>query len=259
SYPQQDVYHASTQAVEALLARVYLYKEDWALAADYASRVISRTTLAQGEDYLNMYRTVTPGKESIFRLNGHLKGSRIADYYTPAGPTGYASEKLIDLFEDPADIRLQLLDISGGSNATTKYYIPGLSEDERQVDLFLFRASEMYLIRAEANAELGNLDTAAQNLKTLQARALQVDVSEVELEVASKEGLLDLIMIERAKELSFEGHRLFDLTRTGRDLERAASVNSSVKSIAYPSPLFILPIPETELNANENITQNPEY
>ena len=66
-------------------------------------------------------------------------------------------------------------------------------------------------------------------------------------------------MTERARELSFEGHRLFDLIRTGRDLERAPSVNSSVKVLEYPNPLFILPIPETEINANNNIVQNPEY
>src|SRR5690606_30424873 len=120
-------------------------------------------------------------------------------------------------------------------------------------------ASEMYLIRAEAKAELGDLEAAARDLKVLHARTLQVDISEISLEVASKEELLDLILIERAKELSFEGHRLFDLVRTGRNLERDPSVNSSVKFIAYPSPLFILPIPESEINANPNIIQNPEY
>lgn len=258
-YPRMDVYHASSHAAEALQARVYLHKGDWVMAKEYASKVIARTALAEGEDYLDMFRTVTPGQESIFRLNGHLKGSSIAEFYTPEGPTGYASEKLVDLFQDSTDIRLQLLDLEGGSKATKKYHITGLTEEDTQIDLFVLRASEMYLIRAEANAQLGDLDAAKTDLKTIQARALQIPASEITLEASSQEVLLDLIMTERARELSFEGHRLFDLIRTGRDLERAPSVNSSVKVLEYPNPLFILPIPETEINANNNIVQNPEY
>lgn len=256
-HPKMDSYHASGQAVKALLARVYLYQENWELARDYASMALENTRLAEGEEYLEMFRTVTEGPEAIFRLNGNLKGSAIADFYTPAGPTGYASEKLLDLYTDSTDIRLEL--ISDENNATLKYFLTGLSEEQRQVDLFVLRASEMYLLRAEANAQLNNLEEAAQDLKIIRARALQIPFSEVEIIASNKEALLDLILKERAKEFSFEGHRLFDLTRNERDLERSESVNSSVEYIEYPSPLFILPIPETEINANENITQNPDY
>lgn len=256
-HPKMDSYHASSQAVKALLARVYLYQENWELARDYATMALKNTRLAEGEEYLEMFRTISDGPESIFRLNGHLKGSTVADFYTPAGPTGYASEKLLDLYSDSSDIRLEL--INNENNATLKYYLTGLSEEERQVDLFILRASEMYLLRAEANAQLGNLEEAAQDLKAIRGRALQIPVAEVDLESGNKEELLNLILEERAKELSFEGHRLFDLTRNERDLERYESVNSSIEHIEYPSPLFILPIPETEINANENIIQNQGY
>lgn len=256
-YPKLDSYHASGEAVKALLARVYLYQENWGLAKEYATMALSKTRLAEGEEYLEMFRTVTEGPEAIFRLNGHLKGSTVADFYTPAGPTGYASEKLRDLFADSTDIRLEL--INDENNATLKYYLTGLSEEERQVDLFVLRASEMYLVRAEANIQLGNLEEAAQDLKVIKARALQLPVTEIEITASNKEEFLDLILEERAREFSFEGHRLFDLTRNERDLDRYETVNSSVDYIEYPSPLFILPIPETEINANDNITQNPDY
>lgn len=257
--PTSDIYHASGLAVKALMARVYLYMEDWSSAKEYADKVIDNTELAQGEDYLDMYRTVTLGEESIFRLNGNLKGSSIADYYTPAGPVGYGSQKLMELYKDSTDLRYELFDLTGGTNATLKYYIPNLSEEDRQIDLFVLRASEMHLIKAEAAAQLDLLSEAETHLKIIQARAYQLPASDIQLDYSSKSDLLDLIMDERAKELSFEGHRLFDLTRTKRDLERDQAVNSSVTKLQYPNPLFILPIPETEINANGNITQNPEY
>lgn len=262
-YTNWDSYHASTEAVEALMARVYLYKGEWAMARDYANTVIGKTSLARGEDYLSMFRELGEGEEAIFRLNGHLKGSAVADFYTPAGPTGYASQKLLDLLkeegEEQEDLRLQLFETKGNTSATLKYHLTGLSEEEWQVDLFVLRASEMYLIRAEANAQLNNLEAAVEDLKVIQARALQLPVSEIELQVSSKDEVLNLILEERGKEFSFEGHRLFDLTRMKQDLERPASVNSNLTTLAYPSPYFVLPIPETEVNANENITQNPEY
>lgn len=258
-YPKRSSYHASHQAVQALLARVNLYMENYAAAKHYAEQVIGTTELTTGEQYIDMFRTVSQSSESIFQLSGHLKGSRIRDFYTPAGPTGYASKKLTSLYDNPGDLRLQLLDVAGGTNTTLKYEVPGQNEEERQIDIIVLRAAEMYLIAAEALTQLNQLPEAADHLKAIQARALGVDTSEVELSYASQEELMDIIMEERARELSFEGHRLFDLNRLGRDLERGEDVNSSMKTLKHPSPYFILPFPQSELNANKNITQNPEY
>ena len=51
--------------------------------------------------------------------------------------------------------------------------------------------------------------------------------------------------------------QLFDLTRWKQDLVREAKTTSSVRRINYPSDLFVLPIPQTELFANENMQPNP--
>ena len=258
-YPKRSSYHASHQAVQALLARVNLYMENWPAAKQYADQVIGTSQLTIGEEYVNMFRTVSQSSESIFQLSGHLKGSSIRDFYTPAGPIGYASEKLISLYDNPQDLRLKLLDVEGGTNTTLKYEVPGQTEEERQIDIVVLRAAEMYLIAAEAMAQMNQLSEAEDYLKAIQARALGIDPSEVELSYSSQEELLDIILEERARELSFEGHRLFDLNRLGRDLERGEDVNSSMKTLTHPSPYFILPFPQSELNANNNITQNPEY
>ena len=71
------------------------------------------------------------------------------------------------------------------------------------------------------------------------------------------------ILIERRKELAFEGHRYWDLTRTKQDVVRV-NLNGN-----YPSntPLTLLTtsnkriwaIPQSERDANPNISQNPGY
>ena len=63
-------YHASATACEALLARVYLYMEQWQKASDYATTVIAKVPLTSYENYVNMYVNIETGSEAIFRLNG---------------------------------------------------------------------------------------------------------------------------------------------------------------------------------------------
>ena len=73
----------------------------------------------------------------------------------------------------------------------------------------------------------------------------------------SDEELIRLIEKERVKELCFEGHNFFDIVRWKQDLVREKNTNSSMKKMVYPSDYFVLPIPQTELNANTNMQPNP--
>ncbi len=69
--------------------------------------------------------------------------------------------------------------------------------------------------------------------------------------------LLTLVQCERVKELCFEGHNFFDITRWKQDLVREYTTNSTVRTLTYPNDLFVLPIPQYELDANENMKPNP--
>jgi hypothetical protein len=69
--------------------------------------------------------------------------------------------------------------------------------------------------------------------------------------------LLSLVRRERVKELCFEGHNLWDLTRWKQNVVREAKTTSTVRRVSYPSDLFVLPIPQTELFANQNMQPNP--
>ena len=63
--------------------------------------------------------------------------------------------------------------------------------------------------------------------------------------------------MERRKELAFEGDRFFDLNRLNQDIQRTPEYSSG--DIKAGDPRRIMPIPESETNANPNIKQNQGY
>ncbi|MCH5328404.1 MAG: RagB/SusD family nutrient uptake outer membrane protein, partial [Coprobacter sp.] len=83
--------------------------------------------------------------------------------------------------------------------------------------------------------------------------------NEITLTYSGKDELARIIEIERIKELCFEGHRFFDITRRKQNLVRSPHTTSSVKKITYPSYKFVLPIPEREMGVNHNMQPNPGY
>lgn len=122
----------------------------------------------------------------------------------------------------------------------------------------VIRLSEMYLIKAEALAEM-NMDEDARgplNEILLRANPLASPYSE------SGDALKDIIQEEKRKELMFEGHRLFDLTRKKQSFTKYSTSAGTPIAVDYPNNLTILPIPQAEIDANDNISanqQNPGY
>lgn len=68
----------------------------------------------------------------------------------------------------------------------------------------------------------------------------------------------DNILLERRRELCFEGLRFHDLARTGRDIPEV-SLNQSHGGPAYGSYNYAFPIPVVEMDANKNMVQNDGY
>ncbi|WP_339653028.1 RagB/SusD family nutrient uptake outer membrane protein [uncultured Salegentibacter sp.] len=254
-------YFASDIAVKALLSRVYLYMEDWEASRKYAQLVLSEIELTPRSAYVDMFRTLQPGREAIFVLNGTERNSDVQRFYSIAGPAAYASEKLESMFTDTLDVRLELLTQGLGdcNLATLKYSRPEVEETSYGSDLFVIRGSEIVLNLAEASANLNQLEEAKTALKTIQSRAYGRPSDSISIDADSQAELLDIIALERAKELCFEGHRLFDITRRHKDLIRSSQTTSSVERIDYPSNLFVLPIPLSEMNTNDNMIQNEGY
>lgn len=61
------------------------------------------------------------------------------------------------------------------------------------------------------------------------------------------------------RELCFEGHRLFDLTRHRQGVVRHNAEGEVIFERSYPDNYFVLPICQLEIEANRGIQQNPGY
>ncbi len=113
-----------------------------------------------------------------------------------------------DLFDaiDAIDVRKNLI----AAGKVLKYPSYSTRDDNTPI----LRVSEMYLIQAEAMAELG-MDSEAQTaVNMILSRANPLAAAYTE----TGQALKDVIQDERRKELMFEGHRIFDLTRTKKEL-----------------------------------------
>lgn len=273
-----DPHYINGLACEALLARVMLYKGEFARASELASKVIEAKPLTPREDYVNMFRKAqdVTGSEAILRLNSYNMTCTIGNKCNPTWSTSalIPEDSFLASFES-GDIRRDLYtyyaEEADGEQFTGLVatrcckYIPfkdGVEDKlNRRCDPFVLRVSEMYLIRAEAECrrEGGNLQLAADDLKTIRARALGKDKAEVAIKWDSSSDLDRLIQEEKAKELYLEGHRFFDIKRRQEDLIRPAGSTSLLKTLKYPDYRFALPINQLEMEANVNIIQNDGY
>ncbi|MDE6871094.1 MAG: RagB/SusD family nutrient uptake outer membrane protein [Bacteroidales bacterium] len=256
--------YATPLACKALLARIYLYMNDWENAAAYASEVIEEKPLASRDNYARMFcEPKYLDGEIIFRLNGFGQSSNLYSMAYFESPKIRPAEKIRSLLSGQDDIRSSMFSMSAGGKVydglVLKYCVTAdvASDEERYISPIVLRNSEMYLIRAEARCNLGKLAEAADDIKVLEARACGTVKEDIALDYSGKDELYAIINEERQKELCFEGMRLFDITRRHEDLVRDASSTSSVKTIAYPDPRFVLQIPYIEIDVNGDMVQNP--
>jgi hypothetical protein len=251
----------SKNVVNALLSRVYLYKEDWTNAVAKATEVINSTdyTLAGNGEYAEIF-SGDHSPESIFEIDmnptdnlgaGALSGNYLGTGYGEYLPT-------LDLYDliPEGDVRktlfLEDLSLGGGDFGTLRVnkYSSDLGYDNTPV----IRLSEVYLNRAEANYHLQREDLAQDDVDLIRKRGLPTaaDVT------ATGPALLDEILLERRIELSYEGHRLWDLTRNKRGVFRADHT-SETSAVPYPDDRFVLAIGKFEIDVNDNIIQNRGY
>lgn len=255
----------------ALLAKVYLYLGNWAEAEAAASQVINS----------GQYLLVT-GVNNVFK-----RGSREAIFSQGAAGMGL-------LFDNRAVLGWLTLPASSGNTTTSYCAIPAAmlsrfeAGDQRNVsgnwtislfgkifankylhnsaattttisaapqDFMYQRLAELYLIRAEAKAQLGNVtgaNSAATDINLVRTRAGLGNTT-----ASTQAQMLSAIEKERVTELFYEGHRWYDLKRTGR----LQAILSAVpyKSANYKPHYNLWPLPLTELNNSPNLSQNPGY
>lgn len=264
----------------AALAKVALYAKDYATAIQQSSLLIAQFPLATRANFPGIWNdsrsdeviwaivnvagdpgSPFPSAELMsFRANRNTFGVLPAfiSTYDTAGlaATGFSR-----------DIRFSsyyfLRNQTGGVNnwGISKFRGKGTAADNL-VNFKVFRVAEMYLIRAEAYALSTPANETAANADLsalMSARILGYTHTPL-----TGTALVNAIAAERRRELSFEGHRWFDLKRTNRTVNRpltgTGNPNTGVQT-SLPSSSFrwVWPIPEVEMRANPQMTQNQGY
>ena len=118
----------------------------------------------------------------------------------------------------------------------------------------VYRYADVLLMKAEALNEMGQTSEAATPLNIVRRRAGLPDVSGL-----SQDQMRERIIHERRMELAFEGHRWFDLIRLGGDGQYAIDFLRSIGKTNVTRDRLLFPIPQTEMDANPLMTQNPGY
>ncbi|MBB5282697.1 hypothetical protein HNQ92_000818 [Rhabdobacter roseus] len=255
---------ATKNAVRAALARYYLYQQNWTQAEQTATEIINTRLQSLDTSYAAVifqeYDSETilevayannsnddPGT-ATFGLNNVLVGRREV---IPANPL------VLKLLSTNSGTRSQTISFNstqqrGNDNGWTvrKYGSP----DDANNNITLFRLAEIYLIRAEARVRQNRLtgtNGALADINLLRARAKAPNAS-----FNTQENALLVIEEERVYELSFEGHRWYDLKRTGR-IQAVMSAFSPNWNQKYE----LWPIPQSEIQRNRALVgaQNPGY
>lgn len=253
SYPSSERVRINKTVVQAFLARLFLYTENWQLAKYYSEMVMSNP-LYELDVLNNVF--LKQSKSAIWQFKPEVavkNTSEAESYIFEVLPPKYsrASLFLTESFEH-GDLRkdLWLNFIDGTENACAfKYKLKGNTAPSKEYSVII-RLEEMYLIAAEAAAELNDLETCTMLLNAIRSRVELPLIS-----VSDKNGAINALLKERRSELFCEfGHRFYDLKRKNR-------LNDLLLAKPFWQKYFDkLPLPENELSLNDNLLpQNLGY
>jgi hypothetical protein len=290
-YPSAMVGHATTWAARAFLGKTYLYRQKWQKAVSEFEFIINNGGFALVSDvYDNWGAENENNVESIFEIQYMYSAvsaqhNQATIHLAPAGVGGYfvlspsewifeefQKEKTIDgdfdsrmyatfvwdydgaeiyqtpfndFFEDDPDYvawkKFQLWDKS----------VSEASLHQSEINFRIMRYSHVLLMYAEAQNELGNIQPAINAVNQIRVRA---GLSELSSNLTQDE-VREEIRHQRALEFHLEGERWYDIVRWGIGEE---VFNNNLER-PYSRKYDYFPIPQEEINANPNLTQNPEW
>jgi hypothetical protein len=277
--------HPDKEVAKGLKARVALVQQNWALAETMANEARQGLTPMSQADYRGGFSNITNaewmwGADHIETQTTFFWGFHQYMSCNFNSSVNRQTPKVISsalYAQIPAtDVRKEMW--AATANAATTIAPPGGIKPQYMAqkfrleaaapatsfpgDVTYMRASEMYLIEAEAQARQGGAkETAAQN--TLFTLVNARDPNYV-LSTNTGTALIDEILLQRRIELWGEGFRFFDLKRTDQPLNRnganfVSAVIGGLFDVPAGDPRWEYLIPRAELNANQALAgqQNP--
>lgn len=282
----------SKDVARALLAKVYAEKpvRDYAKVIQYVDQLTARgyDLMPSYGDLFNIDGAVKDGFTAT-PLYSNCKESILEVHY-PVGSGNWASWMYGRCLEDwdnsfswakwitPSRDLLSAFDKVGDTQRkeqTVVYYECGWSNyypsdnyafmykvRSGYSNVFFLRYDDLLLLKAEALLSQGDLTGAATIIDKIRTRAGVAPLTAAEK--ANKDSLFKAYVNERRLELACEGERWFDLVRLDilEETMAAAQRNDPGRlpiAVPYTKNSYLLPIPQSVLDTNPNVEQNPGY
>lgn len=279
-----DKFMLSRTVANTLLAKIYAEKplRDYSKVISYCNEVEKDVSLvAKYGDLFDMNSTNTDLKnrntsEAIFEITFAGGGNWMTwmcgiDLASPNSKYDWKkwftpSRDLISAFDKAGDTErknqtIVRADVDWSLHYPSKGY-PFMYKYRSKYHSFIkYRLADILLLKAEALVQQDKLAEAAAIVNTIRTRAklpnLASDIT------SSKEKMEDAVLNERRLELAFEGHRWFDLVRTGKVFSIMNTLNSRdpgrLPMSTVTEEKLVLPIPQPQIDKNPSMVQNPGY
>ena len=278
----ESKYKPSKGAAHALLAKVYATKPnpDWAKVIEHCDAVINGGySLLTTYDHL--FDNLHEGNaESIWEVNGEGQGSLINCWCTNVflgnnwkkfNTPSHTVSTALDTKRKASSIKKFPTTFADPYWATfTQFPFPWkMRATNGTQNFYIFRLADIILLKAEALARTGDLAGAMTLVNQIRTRVTLPNVAPA----LSEDDAINKILQERFLELAFEGHRWYDLKRTGKTFEilsqqtypvyNPATQTFTETPMEYIGNLttsdLVWPLPQDVLDNNSNLSQNPGY
>lgn len=300
-YSSIETGRATRGAAKILLGKVYLTMHDYAHCVDKLSEVIENEIdygYGLHDDYGDNWNADTEnGKEMVFSIEymaptgkGNLMMQRQGPTYSIKGGhkiLGIANLQeadipTMDLYNQFVDqderknktFRKEFISLIDGSIHVSdivcfvKYWQENLkTQSHCGTNVHILRYADALLMYAEALNELGKTSEALNYLNRIRERAF--NSTDYNYSGLSQDEFRTSLLHERRLEFAMEGHRWFDLVRTGKFIKRMKEHSTYEASVAESNKIeigqnikdhmILLPIPQRELDINPELTQNPGW
>jgi starch-binding outer membrane protein, SusD/RagB family len=285
SYTGNDIGRATSGAAKALLGKVLLTEKKYAEVVTVLKEVISSSAYQLVPNYADVFRVSNKNnKESVFevqfRSGGVGEGNPWPNSFAPENsgnaviPFGgdgnnQPTPDVVNAYE-PNDTRkavsLATSYVNSGGQTIPYYHVrkyvdvPATKNDNGN-NIPMIRYADVLLMYAEALNETGYQPAGEAMFYLNEVRKRANLLPKTSTDLPTQQAFRLAIEQERRVELAFEGHRWFDLVRTGR----AITVMNSKKDMfglvrALNENDMVFPIPQSQVDINRTkVLQNNGY
>ncbi len=252
-------------SANALLTQVYMWRHKYSEALVSSDIVLNNSLYSLASDMDEWGAIFTSGysKESIFEVGyNDEQTNSLRVLYAIGSYAIYTPSELFKASYEDGDKRIPYVydTTLAEPKAIWKFLGKDMSDEDpskSNQNIVIMRLADIMLLRAEALIKVGGSANELEALSLLNEIRVRAGLSAFEsvAEAADMYGDLEsAVLHERSIELCFEGHRWFDLVRTGRAISTMNPINGLNDESNLVWPIYI-----GILNKNPNMVQNDYY